>query len=312
MRSEKASMRSAYGETLAQLGEENKNIVVLDADLSGSTKTGGFTQKFPERHFNMGIAEQNMAATAAGLASCGKMPFISTFAVFSPGRCYDQIRTSIVYSNLNVKIVSTHGGITVGEDGHSHQAVEDIGLMRGLAGVKIMVPADAAQTKEVVRAAAEYEGPVYVRIARCDVPNIYSDDYKFTDETDVLCDGSDVAIIACGIMVSEALEAAELLEKDGISAEVVNMHVIKPLDEKQVIKSAEKCRCVVTAEEHNVLTGLGAAVAEALVTNCPVPMERIGVQDRLGQSGAPDELMKEYNLTANDIYKAAKKVVGRK
>ncbi|MFH1424863.1 MAG: transketolase family protein [archaeon] len=309
---EKEPMRKAYGEALVELGKENENVVVLDADLSCSTQTKIFAKEFPERFFNLGIAEQNLAVTAAGFASAGKIPFMSTFSVFAPGRCYDQIRVSISYSNLPVKIVSTHGGITTGEDGHTHQALEDIGMLRALPNFKIMVPADALEVKQMVKASVDYKGPVYIRVSRMSVPRIYPDDYKFKDSADVLRKGKDVSIIACGLMVKNALDAAELLEKENISAEVVNMHVISPIDEKQILKSAKTCGAIVTAEEHSVTTGLGAAVAEILVENNPVPMERVGVKNRFGQSGKPDELMKEYNLTAEDIVKAAKKVVGRK
>ena len=305
------SIRGAYGEAIAELGEENKDIVVLDADLSCSTKTEKFAQKFPERFFNMGIAEANMMGHAAGLASCGKIPFASTFAVFATGRAYDQIRVSIAYSKLNVKIAATHAGITVGEDGASHQMFEDIGLMRGLPGVKIYVPADSVETRQIIKAAVDYKGPVYIRLARPKVPVIHDENYVFKDEAEVLREGSGVCIIACGLMVSEALQAAKMLEKDGISARVLNMHVIKPIDEKAIIKSAKECGAVVTAEEHSTMTGLGAAVAEVLGEKCPVPLELVGVRDKWGKSGPGYDLMKEYGLTAGEIYKKAKVAIKR-
>jgi len=253
-----------------------------------------------------------MATTAAGLASCGKLVYMSTFAMFAPGRCYNQIRNAICYPNLNVKIVSTHGGVTVGEDGSSHQALEDISLTRGIPRMRVYIPCDAKETGEIIKHLASFEGPAYTRVSRMSVPRIYPDEYEFKEEADVLRDGKDVSLIASGLMVQNALDAAELLEKSKIDAEVVNMHTIKPIDKKQIIKSAKSTGAIVTAEEHSVHGGLGSATAEVLVENQPVPMQRIGVQDRFGQSGKPDELMKEYNLTAQDIAKAAKDVIKRR
>jgi len=306
---EKISMRKAYGTTLAELGAKHKNLVVLDADLSCSTNTEIFAQKFPERFFNMGIAEQDMAATAAGLATCGKTPFFSTFAIFATGRCYDQIRNSIASPKLDVNIVATHGGMTVGPDGASHQSLEDLGMMRGVPNMRVFIPADAKETSEIIKHLLTFKGPSYTRVSRMSVENIYPDNHVFKEKADVLKDGSDLSIIACGLLVKEALEAAELLKKDKVSAEVVNMHTLKPIDSAQIIKSAKNCGRIITAEEHSINNGLGSAVAEVLSENCPVPLQRIGVRDVFGQSGSPWELMKEYGLTANNIYDRAKKLV---
>ena len=292
--------RDAYGEALAELGAVNENIVVLEADLSKSTKTSDFKKVYPERFFNMGIAEQNMIGTAAGFAAAGKTPFASTFAVFAAGRAYDQIRNSIAYPNLNVKIAATHAGLTVGEDGGSHQMLEDIALMRALPNMTVIVPADGIETKQVIKAAAELEGPVYIRLGRPKVPVLFGDDYKFEiGKGVVLKEGTDVTLIGTGIMVSKAMEAAELLAAEGISAAVVNISTIKPLDAELIIAQAQKTGAVVTCEEHTICGGLGSAVAEVLVENCPVPMARVGVEDKFGESGLPDELLeKYYNLLA--------------
>ncbi|MGI6129849.1 MAG: transketolase family protein, partial [bacterium] len=277
---EKIATRDAYGETLIELGRELKDLVVLDADLSKSTKTAGFAKLFPERFFNMGIAESNLMGTAAGLATAGKIPFVSTFAVFATGRAYDQIRNSIVYPQLNVKICATHAGITVGEDGASHQALEDIALMRVLPNMTVVVPADGPETKQAVRAAAKHQGPVYIRLGRSGVPVLFDEEYKFDIGRIVtLRPGQDVAIFACGIMVAEALAAAELLAGQGIDAEVLNVSTIKPLNAEQVTAAAARTGAVVTCEEHNIIGGLGSAVAEVLGEHCPVPLERIGVKD---------------------------------
>lgn len=305
--------RDAYGEALAELGAINNQVVVLDADLSKSTKTNDFKKVYPERFFNLGIAEQNLLGTAAGFAAAGKIPFASSFAVFAVGRAYDQIRNSIAYPNLNVKIAATHAGLTVGEDGGSHQMLEDIALMRAVPNMTVIVPADGVETKQVVMAAAEHQGPVYIRLGRPKVPVLLGDDYKFEiGKGVVLKEGTDVTLIGTGIMVSKAMEAAELLATDGISAAVVNISTIKPLDNALITEMAQKTGAVVTAEEHNIYGGLGSAVAEVLVETCPVPMARVGVEDKFGESGLPDELLEKYGLTAANIAAKAKAVVAKK
>ena len=305
--------RDAYGEALAELGAVNENIVVLEADLSKSTKTSDFKKVYPERHFNMGIAEQNMLGVAAGFAAAGKIPFASSFAVFATGRAYDQIRNSIAYPNLNVKIAATHAGLTVGEDGGSHQMLEDIALMRALPNMTVIVPADGIETKQAIKAAAEYEGPVYIRMGRPKVPVLFDDNYTFEiGKGVVLKEGTDVTLVGTGIMVSKAVEAAELLAAEGISAAVVNISTIKPLDAELIVAQAQKTGAIVTCEEHNIYGGLGSAVAEVLVENCPVPMARVGVADKFGESGLPDELLEKYGLTAANIAAQAKAVIARK
>ncbi len=305
--------RDAYGEALAELGAVNENIVVLEADLSKSTKTCDFRKVYPERFINVGIAEQNMLGIAAGLAAAGKVPFASTFAVFAAGRAYDQIRNSIAYPNLNVKIAATHAGLTVGEDGGSHQMLEDIALMRALPNMTVIVPADGIETKQVIQAAAEYEGPVYIRMGRPKVPVLFGEEYKFEIGKGVLMkDGTDVTLVGTGIMVSKAMEAAELLAAEGISAAVVNISTIKPLDAELIIAQAQKTGAVVTCEEHTICGGLGSAVAEVLVENCPVPMARVGVEDKFGESGLPDELLEKYGLSASNIAAKAKAVIAKK
>ena len=305
--------RDAYGEALAELGAINDKVVVLDADLSKSTKTNDFKKVYPERFFNLGIAEQNLLGTAAGFAAAGKIPFASSFAVFAVGRAYDQIRNSIAYPNLNVKIAATHAGLTVGEDGGSHQMLEDIALMRAVPNMTVIVPADGVETKQVVMAAAEHQGPVYIRLGRPKVPVLLGDDYKFEiGKGVVLKEGTDVTLIGTGIMVSKAMEAAELLAADGISAAVVNISTIKPLDNALITEMAQKTGAVVTAEEHNIYGGLGSAVAEVLVETCPVPMARVGAEDKFGESGLPDELLEKYGLTAANIAAKAKAVVAKK
>ena len=304
----KIATREAYGQALAKIGEEIKDIVVLDADLSGSTKTAVFAKKYPERFFNMGIAEQNLMSTAAGFATCGKIPFASTFAIFATGRAFEQVRNSICYPKLNVKIAATHAGLTVGEDGATHQAIEDLAIMRALPNMTVINPADGVEARKAVRAAALYKGPVYLRFGRLAVETIFDEDYEFEiGKGKVLKEGTDVAIIATGIMVGEALKAAEILEKDGKKAMVVNIHTLKPIDEEIILKAAE-CGAIVTAEEHTVIGGLGSAVAEVLAEKKPTPMRRIGIKDQFGQSGKPGELLKLYNLTAEDIVKAAKEM----
>ncbi len=305
--------RDAYGQALAALGAINDKVVVLDADLSKSTKTNEFKKVFPERFFNIGIAEQNLLGTAAGFAAAGKIPFASSFAVFAVGRAYDQIRNSIAYPKLNVKIAATHAGLTVGEDGGSHQMLEDMALMRALPNMTVLVPADGEETKQAVMAAAAYEGPVYIRLGRPKVPALFDDTYQFEiGKGVVLRDGSDVTLVATGIMVSKAVEAAEQLAAEGISAAVVNMSTIKPLDNELIMQMAQKTGAVVTCEEHNIYGGLGSAVAEVLVENCPVPMARVGVEDSFGESGLPDQLLEKYGLTADHIAAKAKAVMKRK
>ena len=310
---DKIATRDAYGEKLAELGGRLENIVVLDADLAKSTKTIVFKKKFPERFFDMGIAEQNLIGTAAGLSLAGMIPFASTFAVFAIGRTYDQLRNTVCYSKLNVKVVSTHAGLTVGEDGASHQALEDISLARVLPNMAVVVPADAVETQGVLDFAATYEGPMYIRLGRPKVPVIMDDNYSFAlGKGTVLRQGSDASIIAAGITVAFALEAANILQEKGLNVEVINMACIKPLDSTLLIESARKTGAVVTAEEHSIIGGLGSAVAEVLCENVSVPMERVGVRDTFGESGAPDELLEKYGLTPRHIARAVEKVVGRK
>ncbi|HNR05300.1 MAG TPA: transketolase family protein [Bacillota bacterium] len=310
---DKIATREAYGNALAEFGSDNR-IVVFDADLSKSTKTDNFRKKYPERFFNMGIAEGNMMATAAGMASCGKVVFASTFAMFAAGRAFEQIRNSICYPKLNVKIGATHAGLSVGEDGASHQAIEDIAIMRALPNMTVISPADAVETKYAVKAAIEHEGPVYLRLGRLNVPVIYNESsYKFEiGKGIVLAEGNDAAIIATGLMVSAALEAKELLQQEGINARVIDIHTIKPIDADIIVKAARETGAIVTAEEHNIIGGLGSAVAEVLSENYPVPLVRVGVQDKFGKSGKPDILLQMYGLTAADIAKSTKAVLKKK
>ena len=299
--------RDAYGEALAELGAINDKVVVLDADLSKSTKTNDFKKVYPERFFNLGIAEQNLLGTAAGFAAAGKIPFASSFAVFAVGRAYDQIRNSIAYPNLNVKIAATHAGLTVGEDGGSHQMLEDIALMRAVPNMTVIVPADGVETRQVVMAAAEHQGPVYIRLGRPKVPVLLGDDYKFEiGKGVVLKEGTDVTIVATGILVSAALEAAEMLAKEGVSAEVINIHTIKPLDEEVILASAKKTGKVVTAEEHSVIGGLGSAVCECLSEKYPVPVKKIGVYDEFGESGSAAALIEKYGFDGKGVYASVK------
>lgn len=310
---EKQATREAYGMALEELGAVHEEVVVLDADLSKSTKTNMFQKKYPERFFDMGIAEQNMLGVAAGLAAAGKIPFASTFAVFATGRAYDQIRNSICYPRLNVKIAATHAGLTVGEDGGSHQMLEDINLMRGLPNMTVLVPADGPEAYQAIVAAAEYDGPVYIRLGRSAVPNVTSADTGFTiGKGVVLREGIDVTIIACGIMVSMALEAAEQLADDGISSTVIDMSTIKPIDRALIVEWARETGAIVTAEEHNVYGGLGSAVAEVLVEEIPVPMERVGVEDSFGESGKSGDLLQKYGLTKESIITKVQRVLERK
>ncbi len=314
MAEELASTRDAYGKTLAEMGRTNKDIVVLDADLANSTKTALFAKEFPDRFFDMGIAEQDMISTAAGLASCGKIAFASTFAVFGSGRAWDQVRVSVAYTRSNVKIVVTHGGITTGEDGATHQANEDIAIMRVIPNMTVIVPADAVETVNTIRSLAKEYGPAYVRLSRLATPVVNaSADYGFKIGKAIeLRPGKDITIIACGIMVHASLVAAKELEKENISARVVNMHTIKPIDKQMIIKCAEETGAVVTAEEHSILGGLGGAVAEVLAENRPVPMVRVGTKDMFGESGKPAELLEKYGLTSKDIISAVKCVIKRK
>lgn len=309
----RVATREAYGEELVELGKTNPNVVVLDADLSGSTKTALFAKEFPDRFFNVGIAETNMVGIAAGLAASGKVPFASTFAVFAPGRVYDQLRVSVAYPNLGVKIASTHAGLTVGEDGASHQALEDLALTRVLPHMTVIVPADGPETRAAVRAAAAHPGPVYLRLGRSAVPVIYPERHSFAiGRWDTLKEGRDVALIACGVMVEVCLQAALTLAADGILAAVVNASTIKPLDEDTLLALARRTGAVVTAEEHSILGGLGGAVAEFLAGTRPVPVVRVGVADRFGQSGRPGELLEAYGLTPGAVTEAARRAVALK
>ena len=307
---DKISTRQAYGDALVELGRENKNIIVMDADLSKSTMTAGFKKEFPERFFNAGIAEANMMGMAAGLALSGKTVFASTFAMFAAGRAYEIIRNSIAYPKANVKICATHAGITVGEDGASHQCIEDLALMRVIPGMTVIHPADAVSTKKLLEQIAGEEGPAYVRLGRLSIPVIYDEKADIRlGKGNCVKDGSDVTVIACGLMVNEALTAASQLEKEGISVRVIDMHTIKPIDEDIIVRAASETKAIITAEEHSVLGGLGAAVAEVVVKKHPVKMAMVGIQDRFGQSGKPAALMEEYNITTADIVKTIKETL---
>jgi len=309
----KTATRDAYGKALVELGEKNKNVVVLDADLAAATKTGAFKKAFPERFFDTGIAESNMMSLAGGLATTGFTVFASTFAMFAAGRAFEQVRNTIGYPHLNVKIGATHAGISVGEDGASHQCCEDIALMRSIPGMVIINPADDIEARAAVFAAAEHDGPVYMRFGRLAVPRVFDENYKFEiGKAVTLKEGTDVTIIATGLMVNEAIEAAKTLEAEGISVELINMHTIKPLDNEAVIKAAKKTGCIVTAEEHNIIGGLGSAVAEVVAEECPVPVVRVGVNDEFGKSGPAVELLHLYGLDAENIVKKAKLAISKK
>jgi len=310
----KIATRDAYGKTLVELGRENPDIVVLDADLSASTKTSLFAKQFPDRFFDLGVAEQDMISTAAGLAACGKIVFASTFAVFGSGRAWDQVRMSVAYTRLNVKIVVTHAGITTGEDGASHQANEDLAIMRVLPNMTVLVPADAIETEKTIRAAAEFHGPAYIRLSRPATPLVYENsNYEFKiGRGIVMREGKEATIFTCGLMVAISLEAAEQLAKEGIAVRVVNLHTIKPLDKELIVKCARETGAVVTAEEHSIVGGLGSAVAEVLVENSTTPMIRVGIKDVFGESGKPEELLVKYGLTAENISTAVKNVLKRK
>ena len=307
---DKIATREAYGKALAEFGAEYENLVVLDADLAAATKTGTFKKAFPDRFFDCGIAENNMIGVATGLSLTGKIPFASSFAMFAAGRSFEQIRNSIGYPHNNVKIGATHAGITVGEDGATHQCNEDIALMRTIPGMVIINPADAAEARLAVKAAIEYVGPVYLRFGRMAVPVIYGDDYKFEiGKASTLAEGKDVALIATGIEVEQALIAKDLLAEEGISAEVINMSTIKPLDEEAVLAAAEKCGCIVTCEEHTIIGGLGAAVCECLAEKKPVPVLRVGINDEFGRSGPAKELVPYYHLDGASIAEKAKAAI---
>ncbi|MBO5320231.1 MAG: transketolase family protein [Ruminococcus sp.] len=310
----KKATRESYGEALRDLADEYKNLVVLDADLAAATKTGIFKKACPERFFDCGIAEANMMGVAAGLAACGKIPFASTFAMFAAGRAYEIVRNSIGYPHLNVKIGATHAGISVGEDGATHQCNEDIALMRTIPGMTIINPCDDVEAKAAVKAALDFNGPVYMRFGRLAVPVINdSETYKFElGKGVVLREGTDVTIVATGLMVNEAVEAAKTLEADGISAQVVNIHTIKPLDKELIAQCAEKTGLIVTAEEHSVIGGLGSAVAETVTEMCPVPVVKIGVNDEYGHSGPAVDLLKEFGLSAENIVKTVKESMNLK
>jgi transketolase len=310
---EKVSLRDVYGDTLVKLGEQDERIVVFDADLSGSTKTSKFAKAFPDRFFNMGIAETNMMNVAAGMAATGKIPFVSTFAIFGTGRAWEAVRQTICYPNLSVKIVCTHGGITVGEDGASHQALEDVANMRNIPNMRIIVPADDVETEQVIKAIAYTEGPFYVRLSREKFPRIFDKSYKFKlGKGIVLREGEDVTVVANGVMTSFALLAADILEREGISIEVIHMPTVKPIDVELLVESASKTGAVVTAEEHSIVGGLGSAVAEALVENYPVPVERLGIPDVFGRSGKGWELLHYFKLDEKGIIEKVKKVLERK
>jgi len=311
--SESIATRDAYGQTLLRLGREDSRIVALDADLSGSTKTSLFAKEFPDRFFNAGIAEANMIGMAAGLAAGGMIPFASTFAVFASGRAFEQIRQSVAYPRLNVKIVATHGGITVGEDGGSHQSVEDLAIMRAIPNMTVLCPADGPETEAAIEAVAAYDGPVYVRLGRSKVPVVFKGRGTFSiGKGTVLREGTDMTFMTTGLMTAQALQAAAILQEERISARVVHLGTIKPLDVDLVLKCARETGAVVTAEEHSVLGGLGGAVCETLAEGHPVPVERVGMRDVFGQSGGADELLTYYGLTPAHLVEAAERVLKRK
>ncbi len=313
MTGEKLAQRSYYGKALAKLAETNPDVVVLDADLAGSTKTSSFQAAAPERFVQVGIAESNMIGVAAGMAASGKIAFASTFGVFASGRCWEQIRMAVAYPKLNVTVVATHCGLSVGPDGATHQALEDIAIMRSLPNMTVVVPCDAYEAYAATLALAEHDGPAYMRMGRSEFPVIKDADCTFQiGKADVIREGTDVSIIACGQMVQTSIEAAELLEKEGISAEIINMATIKPLDTEAIIATAKKTGAVVTAEEHSIIGGLGSAVAECLSENCPVPLGRVGTKDTFGESGEAEELLAKYGLTAADIVAKAKETINKK
>ena len=306
---EKKATRQSFGEELANIGEKNEKIVVLDADLSSATKTNIFAKKFPNRFFDMGIAEQNMIGTAAGLATCNKIPFVSTFAMFAAGRAYDQIRNSICYPKLNVKICATHAGITVGEDGATHQMLEDISLMRTIPNMTVMCTSDDAQTKWAIREISEFEGPVYLRLCRLATPKIYENEKFEIGKGIQLGEGTDATIIATGVVVSEAIEAMEKLKSKGINIRIVDMHTIKPIDKEIIIKSAKETKNIITIEDHNIIGGLGSAVFEVLAENYPKKVYKIGIKDEFGKSGKAEELLKYFKLDKDSITEFIEKII---
>lgn len=306
---EKKATRQSFGEELANIGEKNEKIVVLDADLSSATKTNIFAKKFPNRFFDMGIAEQNMIGTAAGLATCNKIPFVSTFAMFAAGRAYDQIRNSICYPKLNVKICATHAGITVGEDGATHQMLEDISLMRTIPNMTVMCTSDDAQTKWAIREISEFEGPVYLRLCRLATPKIYENEKFEIGKGIQLGEGTDATIIATGVVVSEAIEAMEKLKSKGINIRIVDMHTIKPIDKEIIIKSAKETKNIITIEDHNIIGGLGSAVCEVLAENYPKKVYKMGIKDEFGKSGKAEELLKYFKLDKDSITEFIEKII---
>ena len=308
----KIATRDSYGNGLVELGKEHIDLVVLDADLAGATKTGIFRKAFPDRHFNCGIAESNLVGVGAGLSTMGLVPFVSTFAMFAAGRAYEQVRNTVGYPHLNVKICATHGGISVGGDGASHQCCEDFALMRTIPGMTVMCPSDDVEARKMVHAAYEMEGPVYIRFGRAATPVYHDESFSFTvGKGEVLQDGTNVAIIATGILVPEAIEAGKRLAAEGIKARIINMATIKPLDEELVIRAAKECGRIVTVEEHNILGGLGEAVAAVVAEHIPVPVHRIGVRDEFGHSGPAGELLKQFGLTAEHITAQTQSFIGK-
>lgn len=306
----KIATRDAYGKALVKLGQINEDVVVLDADLSKSTKTNDFLKAYPKRFFNMGIAEQNLVGAACGLAAAGKIPFASTFAMFATGRAFEIIRNSACYPKLNVKICATHAGITVGEDGGSHQSVEDISLMRSIPNMTVVVPADGVEAEKMIFEAAKFNGPMYVRLGRSAVPTIFEEDYKFEiGKGVVLREGTDATVIACGIMVNEALIAADMLKEENINVRVINMSTIKPIDQELIINAAKETKAIITAEEHSIIGGLGSAVSEVVCENSPVVVKKIGMNDCFGESGTPNELLEKYGLTAANIVAKVKEAI---
>ncbi|WP_042277980.1 transketolase family protein [[Clostridium] dakarense] len=309
----KIATREAYGKALVKLGQINDNVVVLDADLSKSTKTNDFYKAFPDRFFNMGIAEQNLIGAACGFAAAGKIPFASSFAMFATGRAFEIIRNSAAYPKLNVKVCATHAGLTVGEDGASHQSVEDIAIMRAVPNMTVLVPADGVETEQMILEAAKFNGPMYVRLGRSAVPTLFDENYKFEiGKGTVVREGNDATIIACGIMVNEAVIAHEALKSEGINVRVINMSTIKPIDREIIINAAKETGAIVTAEEHNIIGGLGSSVSEVVSEEYPVVVKRVGVKDTFGESGTPAELLKKYGLTSDDIVKAIKETISKK
>ena len=309
----KIATREAYGKALVKLGQVNDNVVVLDADLSKSTKTNDFYKSFPNRFFNMGIAEQNLIGAACGFATTGKIPFASSFAMFATGRAFEVIRNSVAYPKLNVKICATHAGLTVGEDGASHESVEDIAIMRAIPNMTVLVPADGVETEKMIFEAAKFNGPVYVRLGRSAVNTLFDENYKFEiGKGHVVREGNDASIIACGIMVNEAILAHEALKSEGINVRVINMSTIKPIDKELIIAAAKETKAIVTAEEHSIIGGLGSAVSEVVSEECPVVVKKVGVKDTFGESGTPAELLKKYGLTADDIVNSIKEAISKK